>query len=114
VIETDTGEVNAGNADVFTHYDLTEAKQFISGWLSYDKATGKFGYVLGEPHPFEQRLRQAGIEDWSDKPGYMRDFDPDQPRNEKGEWSSGGGFTLYHGSGHAFSKFAMEHIGEGE
>jgi hypothetical protein len=45
----------------------------------------------------------------------LSDFDPDQPRNEKGEWSSGAeGIVAYHGSPHDFGQFDLAHMGQGE
>lgn len=43
----------------------------------------------------------------------LGDFDPDEPRNKSGEWTSEGTLA-YHGTGADFSKFDLEHMGRGE
>ena len=48
------------------------------------------------------------------KDAWIEDFDPSEPRDPLGMWTKTAGITAYHGSGHEFSQFGMEHVGEGE
>jgi hypothetical protein len=76
--------------------------------------------VLGDPMEVmpDDGLHERGLGCWCgpyDDEGVivhnatLQDFDPDQPRDEKGQWT-----TAYHGSAATFEKFDLEHMLKGE
>jgi len=111
-----TGELEAHGRGSL-RYSVVKAKH---GWEVHRHRT-----LLNGTTEFQSKERvggrQAGI-DYANrlwtlayKSQAQDAFDPQEPRDEKGEWTDHGSFTLYHGSQHeGLKKFDKAKIGTGE